>query len=204
MSQRFLGTTRVQYAGTQLVLAYDETHYCNLAVNAQGGMDISLVGVTGAADGWKITNGTDNFNLIRDDTNLMSLDADLSSMDISCSAAFSIDGVGASNLSVTSGDLTISTITDGSLLFSTAKNYGFGTSSFDGTAVGVLSIANGTAPAAHVDNTIQIYSTDSSDSTSTLGLMLEQAIEDIGTFTGSHKIKIKINGTEYWLQLDVV
>lgn len=67
-----------------------------------------------------------------------------------------------------------------------------------------LNIKNGTAPDAHVDNQIIVYSVDSSDSAATLGLFLEQAVEDIGTFTASHKIKVKINGTEYWLQLDAV
>jgi hypothetical protein len=67
-----------------------------------------------------------------------------------------------------------------------------------------VNIKNGTAPDAHVDNQIIIYSVDSSDSTSTLGLFLEQAVEDIGTFTASNKIKIKVNGTEYWMQLDAV
>jgi sugar lactone lactonase YvrE len=85
-----------------------------------------------------------------------------------------------------------------------AGNVGIGTTTTDSTAVKVLSIANGTAPTAHVDNQIQAYSVDSSDATATLGLMLEQQVEDIGTFTESHKIKIKINGTEYWISLDAV
>ena len=42
------------------------------------------------------------------------------------------------------------------------------------------------------------------EETAALGLFLEQAVEAIGTFTASHKIKVKINGTEYWLQLDAV
>jgi len=83
-------------------------------------------------------------------------------------------------------------------------NVCIGTTSSETGSVGVLNIANKTAPDAHVDNQIQIYSVDSSDNTATLGLYLEQAVEDIGTFTASHKIKVKINGTEYWLQLDAV
>lgn len=67
-----------------------------------------------------------------------------------------------------------------------------------------LSIANGTAPDAHVDNQIIVYSADTSDATATLALFLEQAVEDIGTFTASHKIKVLINGTAYWIQLDAV
>jgi hypothetical protein len=71
-------------------------------------------------------------------------------------------------------------------------------------SAGTFAIANGTPPGAHTDNQVIIYSVDSSDATSTLGLMLEQAVESIGTFTASHKIKVKINGTEYWIQLDAV
>jgi hypothetical protein len=71
-------------------------------------------------------------------------------------------------------------------------------------SVWVLSIANWTAPDAHVDNQIQIYSVDSADSTSTLGLFLEQAVEDIWTFTESHKIKVYINGVAYYISLDAV
>ena len=83
-------------------------------------------------------------------------------------------------------------------------NVGLLTNTFGANSDGVLAIANGTAPGAHVDNEIQMYSVDSSDSAATLGLMLEQAVENIGTFTASHKIKVKINGTEYWIELDAV
>ncbi len=86
-----------------------------------------------------------------------------------------------------------------------AGNVGIGAApTFGATAVSVFAIKTGTPPAAHVDDEIQIFSVDSSDSAATLGLMLEQAVEDIGTFTASHKIKVKINGTEYWVQLDAV
>ena len=37
-----------------------------------------------------------------------------------------------------------------------------------------------------------------------LDLTTAQAVESIGTFTASHKLKIVINGTEYWIQLDAV
>lgn len=83
-------------------------------------------------------------------------------------------------------------------------NVGIGTTSFPTSSVGNLTIKNGTAPSEHLDNTITIYSVDSSDSLSTLGLYLEQDVEDVGTFTPTKKIKIKINGIEYWLQLDPV
>jgi hypothetical protein len=91
------------------------------------------------------------------------------------------------------------------LIIDGSGNVGFGnTITFGANADRVFAMENGTAPSAHVDNEIQIFSIDSSDATATLGLFLEQAVEAIGTFTPSHKIKVKINGTEYWLQLDSV
>jgi len=33
---------------------------------------------------------------------------------------------------------------------------------------------------------------------------LEQAVEPLGVFVPSHKIKVWINGVEYWLELDAV
>ena len=67
-----------------------------------------------------------------------------------------------------------------------------------------INLINATAPTVHTDNSIQIFSTDTGDATATLGLLLEQQIEAIGTFTASHKIKVNINGANYWLQLDAV
>jgi len=85
-------------------------------------------------------------------------------------------------------------------------NVGIDVSTFGANAVNVLAIPNGTPPAAAVADEIQIYSKDSSDgaANATLALMLEQAVEIVGTFTPSHKIKVWINGAEYWLQLDAV
>lgn len=85
-------------------------------------------------------------------------------------------------------------------------NLGLNTSTWGANADTVFAIKNGTPPAAAVADEIQIYSKDSSDgaANATLALMLEQAVEVIGTFTPSHKIKIWLNGTEYWLQLDAV
>ena len=37
-----------------------------------------------------------------------------------------------------------------------------------------------------------------------LAISQAQAVEAIGTFTPSHKVKVVINGVEYWLQLDAV
>ncbi len=83
-------------------------------------------------------------------------------------------------------------------------NIGFWSNTWGTNAAKVLSIVNGTAPTTAITDGIQWYSVDSSDSTATLGLYLEQAVEAIGTFTPSHKIKVQINGTFYWLQLDAV
>jgi hypothetical protein len=75
----------------------------------------------------------------------------------------------------------------------------------NGNLSGGLAIKNaGVAASAAVTDGIQLYATDTTDSTSTLSLWLEQAVEDIGTFTPSHKIKVRINGTVYWIQLDAV
>lgn len=83
-------------------------------------------------------------------------------------------------------------------------NLGLGTSTFGANSAKVLALANGTAPAAHVDNQIQAYSVDSSDSTATLGLMLEQAVAAVGATVATTKIKVLINGTEYFLLLSTV
>lgn len=87
----------------------------------------------------------------------------------------------------------------------TVGNLGLGTDSFGTNAEKVLGILNGVAPTTSPGNMIQIYAKDTvAEVTSTLGLQLEQAVEAIGVFTPSHKIKIIINGTEYWIQLDAV
>jgi len=84
------------------------------------------------------------------------------------------------------------------------ENVGISDTVFGASATQTLGIRTGVAPTTHVDDVIQIFSIDSSDGAATLGLFLEQAVEAIGTFTPSDKIKIKINGTEYWIQLDAV
>jgi hypothetical protein len=114
------------------------------------------------------------------------------------------DGSYKTNMVFATNDGTNATSSTEKARIDHAGNVGIGVPVMDTTGKVVLAIANGTAPGAHIDNTIQVYSVDSSDATATLGLMLEQAVEDIGTFTASHKIKVKINGTEYWLQLDAV
>ena len=82
-------------------------------------------------------------------------------------------------------------------------NVGIGTTIFGTNAATVLGIANGTAPTTSPVNMIQIFSVDTSDVTATLGLRTEQAVE-AGAPTFSNKLKVLINGTEYWIGLDAV
>lgn len=90
------------------------------------------------------------------------------------------------------------------LRITSAGNTSIGQAVFGANAVSVLGIKTGVAPAAAVANAIQIYSADTSDGTATLSVFTEQVVEVIGTFTASHKWKIKVNGDDYWIQLDKV
>jgi len=89
----------------------------------------------------------------------------------------------------------------------TAGNVGVGVSAFGTSATNVIGItADGTVPSTSPAGMIQIFADDSSDgaANATLALRTEQAVEAIGTFTASHKLKIWINGVEYYIQLDAV
>ena len=55
-----------------------------------------------------------------------------------------------------------------------------------------------------VANAIAIYGEDSALSQVGLSFIAEQAVEALGTFTPSHKVRIQYNGVWYWLQLDLV
>ncbi len=80
-----------------------------------------------------------------------------------------------------------------------------GGTSVDATGRNVLVLNNGTAPAAQLTNAVQLYSEDTAaENTATLGIHTEQDVEDIGTFTASHKLKVIINGDEYHISLDAV
>lgn len=69
---------------------------------------------------------------------------------------------------------------------------------------GYLEVGNQADPGASV-NAIRVGSIDTvAEATATLALRTEQVVEAIGTFTPSNKLKININGTEYWIQLDAV
>lgn len=81
--------------------------------------------------------------------------------------------------------------------------FGQGTGGSDGGPYLVIAQRTSNLPSSSGANVV-VYAQDSSDTTVTLALYLEQAVEAIGTFTPSHKLKVLINGTEYWLQLDAV
>ena len=87
-----------------------------------------------------------------------------------------------------------------------AGNFSIGGTTFNATAAKVLQIVDSTQPGAAVADAVQIYEKDSSQGAGhgTLGLYLEEAVEALGTFTASNKIRVWINGTEYHIQLDAV
>jgi hypothetical protein len=102
-----------------------------------------------------------------------------------------------------------STITDGYTAYIGGPTQGTNATLTRRYALGLgdaLGIDIGTTVTSVKANSISISAKDSSDgaANATLALYLEQAVEAIGTFTASHKIKVWINGTEYWLQLDQV
>lgn len=86
------------------------------------------------------------------------------------------------------------------------NNIGIGTTTFGTSATQVLGILNGTQPSTSPANMIQIYSKDSSagSANATLALRTEQAVEAVGVYTASHKLRVWINGVEYYVLLDAV
>lgn len=86
-------------------------------------------------------------------------------------------------------------------------NVGVGVTTFGTSAANVLGItADGTVPSTSPAGMIQIFGDDSSlgATNATLAVRTEQAVEAIGTFTASDKLRIWINGVEYHIQLDAV
>lgn len=113
--------------------------------------------------------------------------------------ASTVNGVNAGNIFIDSGTSS-GTGLDGNIgFFAPVGSFGNGQK--------VLSIGNATANAtSSPTNSIILHARNSSDGSanSTLALYLEQAVEAVGTFTASHKIKVWINNVEYWLNLDQV
>ena len=89
------------------------------------------------------------------------------------------------------------------------KSVGIGTSTFDSSSENYLAIKNGDQPSAHTDNQIYIGSKDSTTVASngaTLSLFTEAAVESSALGSAGdldRRISVWINGTEYWLYLDV-
>jgi len=83
-----------------------------------------------------------------------------------------------------------------------------GTNVCDGTANKCFTLVNGTAPAAHTDNQIYIYSKDSVGSAgATVGFTTESPVvvhDAGGAWTISHKWFVWIDGAEYSISLDAV
>jgi len=72
------------------------------------------------------------------------------------------------------------------------------------TGSNCINIAEGVAGGQITDQISIFADRVTSTGNSTLALVLKQDVEAIGTYTASHKIKIKINAVEYWLSLDAV
>lgn len=70
---------------------------------------------------------------------------------------------------------------------------------------GLLGLTNHADPAGAFTNGTILYAKDSSDgaANSTLAIYTEQAVE-VGAMIPSHKLKIWVNGVEYWMSLDAV
>lgn len=85
-------------------------------------------------------------------------------------------------------------------------NLGIGITAWGDNATNTLGIrADGVVPTTSPAGIVQLFADDSSDgaTNATLGIRTEQAVE-AGAMTPSHKLKIWVNGTEYWLSLDAV
>jgi len=97
-------------------------------------------------------------------------------------------------------------ITDSvSLAIGNSGNIGIGTETFDGDASKYITIVNGTQPTAHTDNQIYIGSKDATTTNeATLSLFCEEDPETSTTWNMSQRMKIWINGAEYWIALDAV
>jgi hypothetical protein len=106
-----------------------------------------------------------------------------------------------------SGELVF--YTGGAILYESLRltsnlNTLIGAATAGASATKTLNIKNGVPNTTQIADQITIQSQDSSDSKATLSLVTEQDVESVGTFTASHKYKIILNETEYWIQLDAV
>jgi hypothetical protein len=86
------------------------------------------------------------------------------------------------------------------------RNIGFFTKD-DGFGGGteIIKILNSTTPATALEaNAIMLWAEDTSDATSSLAMFTEQAVEAIGGSVADNKLKVQINGVEYWILLTAV
>ena len=82
--------------------------------------------------------------------------------------------------------------------FKANSNFGIGTSAFGTSAVGVLSIANGTAPTTGPANTVQFYSSDDSAANTIPSFFCEGSgvlATGQADSASSVRVKVRINGT---------
>ncbi|MEA2020791.1 MAG: four helix bundle suffix domain-containing protein, partial [Patescibacteria group bacterium] len=129
-------STQVGSADTLTLDFTDDTYYLNVYVNdsescTTGGEDLTPRQQIASA-GYAITAS----NLAGDGTNDVQIknaggdiDIDSATLTADFTSAFSIDGVGASNVTTDSGNLTLSTTTSGDILLDSAGNVGIGTTS---------------------------------------------------------------------------
>jgi hypothetical protein len=100
----------------------------------------------------------------------------------------------------------ISEVATTKMILNSAGNLGIGAAVvFDASAVGCLALANATAPGAHTDNQIYIYSADVNCGTliATLALYTEHAVRTEYIETTS-TLPIMINGSPYMLLLGTI
>lgn len=97
---------------------------------------------------------------------------------------------------------TINHSTNELLRITSSGNVGIRSSTFGTSAVGVLSIATGTAPTTGPADTIQIYSTDLSAGNTIPSIYCEGTgvtTTPITNTTVTNKIAVRVNGTVYYL-----
>ena len=202
--------------------------------DATGSRDNEIISKYGATQQWKIGSGAADATMTFSTSTTLAMTIDssqditiASGKDLNAAAGhILIDGVtdennhafwikisGSSNIwaiSNASDDLRFNYFNgstwENKFHFSNSHNLGINTSTFGSSADSSLAIAIGTEPGSSIAGQIELYAKDSSDgaTNATVGLRTEQGVEAIGTFTPSHKLKLWINGTEYWVQLDAV
>lgn len=112
---------------------------------------------------------------------------------------------GTGNTGATSSLHLVNSDDEQALNVDNSRNINVGSSTYASGPEGVIMVSNApTPPVASPTQGIFIHSQDSSTNNATLGLYVEQPLETIGTFTPTHKLRIWINGEEFWIQLDAI